>query len=69
MGQRSPETVELPHHQAVARLEERQRLRKASAIVATAAGTIFKQCRSSTPAAGRPPAIGAIPTKIAWGVN
>ena len=43
MGQRPPETVELPHHQTIARLEERQRLRKARAIVVAAAGTIFKQ--------------------------
>ena len=43
MGQRPPETVELPHHQAIARLEEGQRLSKAGAIVATAAGAIFEQ--------------------------
>ena len=43
MGQRSPKTVELPHHQAIARLEECQRRRKAGTIVAAAARAIFKQ--------------------------
>jgi len=43
MGQRPPETVELPDHQAIARLEERQRCRKAGTIIATAAGAIFEQ--------------------------
>jgi len=43
VGQRPPETVELPDHQAIARLEERERLRKAGTVVAAAAGTIFEQ--------------------------
>jgi len=43
MGQRPPETVELPDHQAIARLEERQRCRKAGTIIATPARAIFKQ--------------------------
>lgn len=43
VGERSPETIELPHHKAITRLEERQRRGKACAIVAGAAGTIFKQ--------------------------
>ena len=43
MGKRPPETVELPDHQAIARLEEGQRLRKAGTIVAAAAGAIFEQ--------------------------
>ena len=43
MGQRPTETVELPDHQAIARLEKAQRLRKTSAIVAAAAGAIFEQ--------------------------
>jgi len=43
MGQRSPETVELPDHQAIARLEECQRCRKAGTIIATPARAIFEQ--------------------------
>jgi hypothetical protein len=43
MGQRPPETVELPDHQAIARLEERQRCRKAGTIIATPARAIFEQ--------------------------
>jgi len=43
MRQRPTETVELPDHKAIARLEESQCLRKAHAIVAAAAGAIFEQ--------------------------
>jgi hypothetical protein len=43
MGQRSSEAIELPHHMAIARLQERQRLRKTATIVAAAAGAIFEQ--------------------------
>ena len=42
MGKRSPETGELPDHQAIAWLEEGQRFRKAGAIVAAAADAIFE---------------------------
>ncbi len=54
MGQRSPETVELPHHKAIARLEEGQRLPKAGTIIAAAAGAISpaasraSRCKSRT---------------------
>jgi hypothetical protein len=41
--QRSPETVEFPHHETIARLEEGQSLCKAGTIVAAAAGAIFEQ--------------------------
>ena len=43
VGQRSPETVEFPNHEAIARLEEGQSLGKAGTIVAAAAGAIFEQ--------------------------
>ena len=43
MRRQSRETVELPDHQAIARLEEGQRFRKAGTIVAAAAGAIFEQ--------------------------
>jgi hypothetical protein len=43
MRQRPPETVELSDHQAIARLEEGQRLRKVGTIVAAAADAIFEQ--------------------------
>jgi len=42
VGQRPAETVELPNHQTIARLEEDQGLREAGAVAATATGTVFE---------------------------
>jgi hypothetical protein len=53
VGQRSSETVELPHHKAISRLEEGQRLRQAGTVVAAAAGAIFEQMPLIDPATSR----------------
>ena len=43
MRQRSAEAVQLPYHQAIARLEKRQGFRETSAVSPAAAGMVLEQ--------------------------